>query len=274
MFYSADGKFEIKETYVNLSNDESLIEESYKKNLNDFEEESEYNRFNRLFNNIEKKYNVIFDEFNIELGGAKIFNFLLKSCKSINDFYDSNKLYCAVSGKLIQPTSILKNDTSDLILLKNKNGNFSSGYFYNSSWSICCNLMNYKKVNVRTEKINIDLNKETYEIDVVTIPNPCIKTKLVDDKEIIIDPENQNESLNSNHCFTCEHKLPKNCFVTNENRVVIGMFFDCKEVDENEFKKDNFYFTYLEEKCLKKNYNLESENKYTEGDILKKLCIY
>ena len=79
----------------------------------------------------------IFPDRNRNAAGPKFFNFALKQSLIIDDFIEYNKLYCAVSGSLIDP-----GETPDLVKIYEEETNrLICGEYYKCCLPCSCDLM-------------------------------------------------------------------------------------------------------------------------------------
>ena len=174
--------------------------------------------FNLLSNNIsnadERNYyqelvndwNKIFPDQNRNAAGPKFFKHIISKDITYQEFLEFNKLYCAVSGSLINPNSepekvyLTEVDTKDKIC----------GDYYRCCIPCSCDVMKYAKVKKMKHKFK-DVEKEFY---VLTIKNPCGKKDF---------PKRVNRD------YFCDGKdLSKDQVVEIDNRLVIGLFYEGK----------------------------------------------
>ena len=174
--------------------------------------------FNLLSNNIsnadERNYyqelvndwNKIFPDQNRNAAGPKFFKHIISKDITYQEFLEFNKLYCAVSGSLINPNSepekvyLTEVDTKDKIC----------GDYYRCCIPCSCDVMKYAKVKKMKHKFK-DVEKEFY---VLTIKNPCGKNDF---------PKRVNRD------YFCDGKdLSKDQVVQIDNRLVIGLFYEGK----------------------------------------------
>ena len=174
--------------------------------------------FNLLSNNIsnadERNYyqelvndwNKIFPDQNRNAAGPKFFKHIISKDITYQEFLEFNKLYCAVSGSLINPNSepekvyLSEVDTKDKIC----------GDYYRCCIPCSCDVMKYAKVKKMKHKFK-DVEKEFY---VLTIKNPCGKNDF---------PKRVNRD------YFCDGKdLSKDQVVEIDNRLVIGLFYEGK----------------------------------------------
>ena len=183
--------------------------------------------FNLLSNNIsnadERNYyqelvndwNKIFPDQNRNAAGPKFFKHIISKDITYQEFLEFNKLYCAVSGSLINPNSepekvyLTEVDTKDKIC----------GDYYRCCIPCSCDVMKYAKVKKMKHKFK-DVEKEFY---VLTIKNPCGKKDF---------PKRVNRD------YFCDGKdLAKDQVVEIDNRLVIGLFYEGKLCTKSDIAK-------------------------------------
>ena len=183
--------------------------------------------FNLLSNNIsnadERNYyqelvndwNKIFPDQNRNAAGPKFFKHIISKDITYQEFLEFNKLYCAVSGSLINPNSepekvyLTEVDTKDKIC----------GDYYRCCIPCSCDVMKYAKVKKMKHKFK-DVEKEFY---VLTIKNPCGKKDF---------PKRVNRD------YFCDGKdLSKDQVVEIDNRLVIGLFYEGKLCTKSDIAK-------------------------------------
>ena len=165
------------------------------------------------------------------------------------DFIEYNKLYCAVSGSLMDP-----NNKPEFVYLKNvENDEKICGFYHRCCYPCSCDLMKYSKV--KKMKYNfIDGEKEFF---VLTINNPCEK-------------EDFPREVNKNY-FCNGTKLDDNQVIVLDEKLVIGLFHNAKKCNSQSISTiDNHEITgqYCE---LRNNAPLE-EVKGGMGDIFIRLA--
>ena len=151
-------------------------------------------------------WNKIFPDQNRNAAGPKFFKHIISKDITYQEFLEFNKLYCAVSGSLINPNSepekvyLSEVDTKDKIC----------GDYYRCCIPCSCDVMKYAKVKKMKHKFK-DVEKEFY---VLTIKNPCGKKDF---------PKRVNRD------YFCDGKdLSKDQVVQIDNRLVIGLFYEGK----------------------------------------------
>ena len=109
----------------------------------------------------------IFPDGNRNAAGPKFFSFALEQSLNIEDFLEYNKLYCAVSGSVLQPGG-----TPDLLsIYEDQTNNLICGEYYKCCWPCSCDLMKYAK----TKKANFIFENLEYDLNVLIIKDPCQK---------------------------------------------------------------------------------------------------
>ena len=168
----------------------------------------EKNYYQELVND----WNKIFPDRNRNAAGPKFFKHIISKDISYQDFLEFNKLYCAVSGSLINP-----NAEPEKVYLQEVNTNKNiCGDYYRCCIPCSCDVMKYSKVEKMKHKFK-DIEKEFY---VLTIKNPC-------EKEYF--PREVNRK------YFCDGKnLAKDQVIELNNRLVIGLFHEAKLCNKSE----------------------------------------
>ena len=161
----------------------------------------------------------IFPDKNRNAAGPKFFKYIIDKEITYKDFIEYNKLYCAVSGSLIDP-----NSQPDFIFVnERKTKNKICGNYYKCCIPCSCDIMKYSEVEKMKYKF-LDGSKEFY---VFTIKNPCNKKDFPD-------------RVNKN--YFCDGEKINNDQVYNLNgRIVIGLLHkgrSCKK-EEIDFVKSH-----------------------------------
>ena len=161
----------------------------------------------------------IFPDQNRNAAGPKFFKYIIDKEITYKDFKEYNKLYCAVSGSLIDP-----NGEPDFIFVKeSKTGKKICGDYYKCCIPCSCDIMKYSEVEKMKHKFSDGLN----EFYVFTIKNPCKKKDFPDrvNKDYFCD----GEKINNNQVYNLN------------GRVVIGLLHEgrnCKK-EEIDFVKSH-----------------------------------
>jgi len=161
----------------------------------------------------------IFPDQNRNAAGPKFFKYIIDKEITYKDFKEYNKLYCAVSGSLIDP-----NGEPDFIFVKeSKTGKKICGDYYKCCIPCSCDIMKYSEVEKMKHKFSDGLN----EFYVFTIKNPCKKKDFPDrvNKDYFCD----GEKINNNQVYNLN------------GRVVIGLLHEgrsCKK-EELDFVKSH-----------------------------------
>ena len=131
-------------------------------NTNSFANERNY--YQELINN----WLEIFPDKNRNAAGPKFFSHIIKKKDlTYKDFVEFNKLYCAVSGSLIDP-----NARPQKVYMSEVNTDKKiCGNYYQCCIPCSCDVMKYAKVEKMKHQF-IDVEKEFY---VITIKSPCQK---------------------------------------------------------------------------------------------------
>lgn len=161
----------------------------------------------------------IFPDQNRNAAGPKFFKYIIDKEITYKDFKEYNKLYCAVSGSLIDP-----NGEPDFIFVKDsKTGKKICGDYYKCCIPCSCDIMKYSEVEKMKHKFSDGLN----EFYVFTIKNPCKKKDFPDrvNKDYFCD----GEKINNNQVYDLN------------GRIVIGLLHEgrsCKK-EELDFVKSH-----------------------------------
>ena len=161
----------------------------------------------------------IFPDQNRNAAGPKFFKYIIDKEITYKDFKEYNKLYCAVSGSLIDP-----NGEPDFIFVKeSKTGKKICGDYYKCCIPCSCDIMKYSEVEKMKHKFSDGLN----EFYVFTIKNPCKKKDFPDrvNKDYFCD----GEKINNNQVYNLN------------GRIVIGLLHEgrsCKK-EELDFIKSH-----------------------------------
>ena len=152
----------------------------------------------------------IFPDQNRNAAGPKFFKHILSKNISYQDFIEYNKLYCAVSGSLIDP-----NNKPEFVYLKSvENNDKVCGFYFRCCIPCSCDLMKYSKV----KKMKYTFTDGEKEFFVLTIKNPCGK----DDFPM---------EVNKNY-FCNGKKLDDKQVHVLDDRLVIGLFHNASKCNE------------------------------------------
>ena len=264
MFYSANGDYVIKN-----------ILEGYNGN--------DYNKFKILFGKLMDDWSVIFPDRNRNVGGPQFFKYIIDLNPSKDDFEILNKFYCGVSGSIVSPERIfkkddsnftIKNDANDFVTVRKINGGYKCGLYYRCCWPCSCDIMN-ENLDVRVEDIKLSLNDGSYTYSLLTIPDPCTNSIMVNDNEVINevipDPDSENEQWNEVTAYKCENKLTKNAFKTESGRIVFAVLFNSSDCTIEEYKNHEYFNNELYSKCIDRKDSKNNLQNWGMGDIFVKL---
>ena len=176
--------------------------------------------FSNISNSSEKNYykdlisdwSRIFPDKNRNAAGPKFFKYIIDKEITYKDFIEYNKLYCAVSGSLIDP-----NSQPDFLFIKeSKTGEKICGDYYKCCIPCSCDIMKYSEVKKIKHKF-LDGLKEFY---VFTIKNPCNKKDFPGrvNKDYFCD----GEKINTNQVYNLN------------NRIVIGLLHEGRACNKEE----------------------------------------
>tara|TARA_B000000532_G_scaffold80316_1_gene64041 strand:- start:90 stop:779 length:690 start_codon:yes stop_codon:yes gene_type:complete len=154
----------------------------------------------------------IFPDQNRNAAGPKFFKYIIDKKITYKDFVEFNKLYCAVSGSLIDP-----NSEPDFLFVNERDTNTKiCGNYYKCCIPCSCDIMKYSKVQKMKYKF-VDGIKEFF---VFTIKNPCNKKDF---------PNRVNKD------YFCDGKKINDKQVYNLNdRIVIGLLHDGRSCNKDE----------------------------------------
>ena len=161
----------------------------------------------------------IFPDKNRNAAGPKFFKYIIDKDITYKDFIEFNKLYCAVSGSLIDPNS----DSEFLFVEETKTKKKICGNYYRCCVPCSCDLMKYSE----TQKMKYEFKDGLKEFYVLTIKNPCDKQDF---------PNRVNKDY-----FCDGKKINKSEVYSLDDRIVIGLLHNGKscEKDEIDFVKSH-----------------------------------
>ena len=86
----------------------------------------------------------IFPDGNRNAGGPKFFNYALNSSKNFSEFQTFNKLFCPVSGSLINPNSI-----PEFVYISEEGSSRKiCGQLYRCCWPCACDVMKLSLIHI------------------------------------------------------------------------------------------------------------------------------
>ena len=195
------------------------------------------------------EWNNIFPDQNRNAAGPKFFKHIISKDITYKDFVEFNKLYCAVSGSLIEPNA----EPEKVYLREVETKKTICGDYYRCCIPCSCDVMKYAQVKKMKHKFK-DIEKEFY---VLTIKNPCGKKDF---------PERVNRNY-----FCDGENLSKDQIVEIDNRLVIGLFHEGKLCNNSEIAKiDSHQVT--GEFCEFRNNTPLDQLRSGMGDIFIKLA--
>ncbi len=161
----------------------------------------------------------IFPDKNRNAAGPKFFKYIIDKDLTYKDFIEYNKLYCAVSGSLIDP-----NSEPDFIYVNEMETKRKiCGSYYKCCIPCSCDIMKYSEV----QKMKYNFKDGTKNFFVFTIKNPCGKKDF---------PDRVNKGY-----FCDGTKINKKQVYDLNGRIVIGLLHNgknCKK-DEIDFVKSH-----------------------------------
>ena len=175
-------------------------------NFNSFAEEKNYHK------ELITDWSRIFPDQNRNAAGPKFFKYIIDKKITYKDFIEFNKLYCAVSGSLIDPDS-----EPDFLFVNESDTNTKiCGNYYKCCIPCSCDIMKYSKV----QKMKYEFDDGLKEFFVFTIKNPCDKNDF---------PNRVNKD------YFCDGKKINDKQVYNLNdRIVIGLLHDGRSCNKDE----------------------------------------
>ena len=154
----------------------------------------------------------IFPDQNRNAAGPKFFKYIIDKEINYEDFIEYNKLYCAVSGSLIDPNS------EPDFLFANEIGTNKKicGNYYKCCVPCSCDIMKYSNV----QKMKYQFKDGKKEFFVFTIKNPCNKKDF---------PNRVNKDY-----FCNGEKINDKQVYKIDDRIVIGLFHNGKICKKDE----------------------------------------
>ena len=154
----------------------------------------------------------IFPDQNRNAAGPKFFKYIIDKEITYKDFVEFNKLYCAVSGSLIDP-----NSEPDFLFANESNTNKKiCGDYYKCCIPCSCDIMKYSEV----EKMKYKFIDGLQEFYVFTIKNPCNKKDF---------PNRVNKN------YFCDGvKINNNQAYSLNGRIVIGLLHNGRSCSKDE----------------------------------------
>lgn len=234
------------------------------------------NDFQRIYNNLENEWDNIFPDSNRNAGGVQFFYYIYKKIKpNKKDFDIYNKLYCGVSGSLIDPEYILddnnnfklKNDSNTLVRLKHIDGSYRCGYYYNCCIPCSSDIMNENNVDVLVEDINLNLSNGNFTYSVLTIPDPCVNSIIIDNNEFLPDPGNDILKWEDVSSFKCKNKKTKNSIKSSSGRIIFAILFKSNSCTLNQYKNHKHFDDEFYDFHNKRINNQEYLQEWGMGDI-------
>ena len=169
------------------------------------------------YKNLVNNWSKIFPDGNRNAAGPRFFKYMIDQDLTYEEFMEYNKLYCPVSGSLINP-----GEKPDFIFVQElRTQKKICGDLYRCCWPCSCDLMNYTKV----KKIKHKFKDGVKKIDVLLINNPCSKKDFP--KEVNKNYFCNKQRPNSDEVFTVDGKL------------VIGLLYDSKKCQKADINKIN-----------------------------------
>lgn len=228
--------------------------------------------YKEYYKNLQSKWSEIFPDGNRNSGGVQFFYYLYKKMNLTKKEFDIyNKFYCGVSGSLLGPERVYQGEASSLVRIKKKSGNFKCGYYYRCCWPCIADIMNSEKLNVTVEKVKLKLKDGEFIYHLLTIPDPCRKSIIYENKEVLPDPNNNAEPWLEVSSFNCKNKKTKNAVRTKSGRVIFAVLFEPKKCSLEEYKNHHDFDDELYKKVVERN-TTDNLNQWGMGQIFIELA--
>lgn len=209
------------------------------------------------FNDLMKDFNLIFPDGNRNAGGAQFFKHIYEKNLTKSDFFLYNTFYCGVSGSPIDPDRQSKYDYVQVTGripqrgVTNNTGEIIYGKYYRCCWPCICDIMRHEHVIV--EKFNAKLKNGNFDVDVLTISDPC---------------KNKNKIPQEITSWKCnDSNMCSNCIHTKSGRVIIALLHSSTKNKPKQF--DNSIKI-----CTERNNTLPDNLQGGMGDLFVKLSSY
>ena len=161
-----------------------------------------------MFNELMSSFQDIFPDMNRNSGGAQFFKHIYDKNLSKVDFDIYNTFYCGVSGSPIDPK---RSKVFDYVKVKDISGNAVYGKYYRCCWPCICDITRWPHVMV--EKFTASLKDGDFDIDVLTIKDPC-------------NPKRDNNIPSEVTSFNCVGNETSNAVFTNSGRIIFAVLHD------------------------------------------------
>ena len=199
-----------------------------------------------MFNELMSSFQDIFPDRNRNSGGAQFFKHIYDKNLSKADFDIYNTFYCGVSGSPIDPK---RSKVFDYVKVKDISGNSVYGKYYRCCWPCICDITRWPYVMV--EKFTASLKDGDFDIDVLTIKDPC---------------NNKNDIPSEVTSFNCVSNKTSNAVFTNSGRIIFAVLHDVTAV-----KPDAVDDSITQ--CIDRNNTDPNDLQGGMGDIFVKLAM-
>ena len=208
------------------------------------------------YNELRQSFSIIFPESNRNAGGPQYINYLVNNCETHDEFSLKTKMFCGVSGSLLNENI---DNTKDIIMLYDYDGNKHFGYYHRCCIPCNCDIMRCGKI----ENIEIEINGIKKGYKAITITDPCNNNKLDDISEV--------------NSFICENNITKNAIKTDKGNIIVAILHDFNDTHYS----NNQYINNIEEyiknhentkNCSERNEMKPEELRFGMGDIFVRLC--
>ena len=159
----------------------------------------------RYYEELRADWGKIFPNKNRNAGGALFFKYIFDNSDSRDEFFEKNKMYCSVSGSLVQPGS-----QPEFVSVRGQDEELVCGSLYRCCWPCSCDVMKF----VQVQALEKTFDDKPELINVLTIKNPCEK------------PDFPEEVDRESICVGAS--LNKKRVTEINGRLVVGVLFESK----------------------------------------------
>ena len=170
----------------------------------------------RYYEELRADWGKIFPNKNRNAGGALFFKYIFDNSDSRDEFFEKNKMYCSVSGSLVQPGS-----QPEFVSVRGQDEELVCGSLYRCCWPCSCDVMKF----VQVQALEKTFDDKPELINVLTIKNPCEK------------PDFPEEVDRESICVGAS--LNKKRVTEINGRLVVGVLFEGKICSPKDIEKIN-----------------------------------
>ncbi|MFL2797839.1 MAG: hypothetical protein ACJZ81_09015 [Paracoccaceae bacterium] len=170
----------------------------------------------RYYEELRADWGKIFPNKNRNAGGALFFKYIFDNSDSRDEFFEKNKMYCSVSGSLVQPGS-----QPEFVSVRGQDEELVCGSLYRCCWPCSCDVMKF----VQVQALEKTFDDKPELINVLTIKNPCEK------------PDFPEEVDRESICVGAS--LNKKRVTEINGRLVVGVLFESKICSPKDIEKIN-----------------------------------